>query len=40
MNYQMDFAKICVILMLSLVSECEGTKRVGHSIPGNSCFAY
>ena len=36
MNYPMDFAKICVVLMLSLSSKCEGTKQVRHSIPWNS----
>ena len=36
MNYPMDFAKICVILMLSLSSECECTKQVGHSVLRNS----
>ena len=28
MNYSMNFAKICVILMLSLSSKCEGTQQV------------
>ena len=32
------FAKICVILMLSLSSKCEGTKQVRHSIPRNFLF--
>ena len=36
-NYPMDFAKIYVILMLSLISLCEGTKQVRHSILRNSC---
>ena len=38
MNYLIDFAKICVILMLSLSSKCDGTKQVRHIIPRNSCF--
>ena len=39
MNYPMDSAKICVIVMLSLSSKCEGTKQVRHRIPRNSFYS-
>ena len=34
-----DFAKICVILVISLSSKCECIKQVRHSFPRNSCFS-